>query len=167
MKLLAYALVPLLLMACQMVLVSSAEDLPEVGGQKAVKLTRTAVSKSRPEFTSITVLPGRGMLVLQITANFPGKGNVDVLASPDLAEAVKILNEDDSEVGAKAWSMGSAFLVPYPNRIRGKLSADEKTLTTAWGRAHADFAGKTTWASCLPPSVTPCTGSLSARKRTA
>ncbi len=132
MKLLVYALVPLLLVACQMVLVSSAEDLPEIGGQKAVKLTRAVAEKSKPEFTSVTVLPGRGMMVLQITANFPGKGNVDVLASPELAEAAKILNEDDSEVGAKAWSMGSAFLVPYPNRIRGKLSADGKTLSTEW-----------------------------------
>lgn len=132
MKLLVYALVPLLLIACQMVLVSSAEDLPEIGGQKPVKLSRTPVSATRPEFTSITVLPGRGMMVLQITANFPGKGEVDVLASPGLAEAAKILNEDDSVVGAKAWTMGAAFLVPYPNRIRGKLSADGKTITTAW-----------------------------------
>jgi galactose mutarotase-like enzyme len=28
--------------------------------------------------------------------------------------------------------MGAAFLFPYPNRIRGKLSADGKTLTTEW-----------------------------------
>jgi galactose mutarotase-like enzyme len=28
--------------------------------------------------------------------------------------------------------MGAAFLAPYPNRIRGKLSADGKTITTAW-----------------------------------
>ncbi len=132
MKLLLCALVPMLLMACQLVLVSDAENLPEIGGQKAVKLTRTAASDAKPEFTSVTVLPGRGMTVLQITANFPGKGNVDVLASPNLADAATILNEDDSEVGAKAWSLGSAFLVPYPNRIRGKLSADSKTLTTEW-----------------------------------
>ena len=132
MKLLVCALVPLLLVACQMVLVGDAEELPVVGGQKAVKLTRKAVSTTQPEFTSVTVLPGRGMNVLQITANFPGKGEVEVLASPSLAEAAQILNQDDSEVGAKAWSMGSAFLVPYPNRIRGKLSADGKTVTTEW-----------------------------------
>jgi len=132
MKVLLCALVPMLLMACQMVLVSNGETLPEVGGQKAVKLTRPVTNQAKPEFTSITVLPGRGMTVLQITAHFPGKGEVNVLASPDLDEAVKILETDDTEVGAKAWSLGSAFLVPYPNRIRGKLSADGKTLTTEW-----------------------------------
>ncbi len=31
-----------------------------------------------------------------------------------------------------ATGSGSVFLVPYPNRIRGKLSADGKTLTTQW-----------------------------------
>jgi galactose mutarotase-like enzyme len=132
MKLLVCALVPMLLMACQMVWVSKAEDLPEIGGQKVVKLTRTPSSEARPEFTSVTVMPGRGMTVLQITANFPGKGNVDLLASPSLAEAGKILEADNTGVGAKAWTMGSAFLVPYPNRVRGKLSADGKTLTTEW-----------------------------------
>jgi aldose 1-epimerase len=68
-----------------------AQDVTEIGGEKIVTLTRKAVSTARPEFTSVTVLPGRGMEVLQITANFPGKGNIDVLASPDLAESKKML----------------------------------------------------------------------------
>jgi len=104
----------------------------EIGGQKIVTLTRKAVSSTKPEFTSVTVLPGRGMEVLQITANFPGKGNIDVLASPDLAAAKKVLDEQDTPNGDLGYRMGSAFLVPYPNRIRGKLSADGKTLTTEW-----------------------------------
>ncbi len=105
---------------------------PEIGGQKIVTLTRTATSKTKPELTSVTVMPGRGMELLQITANFPGRGNVDVLASPDVAEAKKMLDEDDNANGDLAYRLGSAFLVPYPNRIRGKLSADGKTLTTKW-----------------------------------
>jgi galactose mutarotase-like enzyme len=121
-----------MLVACQMVLVSKAEDLPEIGGQKPMKLTRTPSSTTKPEFTSVTALPGRGMTLLQITANFPGKGEVDVLASPSLTDAARILNTEDDAIGAKAWTMGSAFLVPYPNRIRGKLSADGQTLTTEW-----------------------------------
>jgi len=125
--LLAFALA-----AGQLTLTVAAQAPTEIGGQKIVTLTRTAVSATKPEFTSVTVLPGRGMEVLQITANFPGKGNVDVLASPDLATAAKTLDEQDDEIGAKSYSMGSAFLVPYPNRIRGKLSADGKTLTTEW-----------------------------------
>ena len=34
--------------------------------------------------------------------------------------------------GDLGYRLGAAFLVPYPNRIRGKLSADGKTLTTEW-----------------------------------
>jgi aldose 1-epimerase len=103
-----------------------------IGGQKVVTLTRTATSSTKPEFTSVTVLPGRGMEVLQVTANFPELGNLNVLASPDLDAAAKILDTEDNEIGAKSWSIGAAFLVPYPNRIRGRLSADGKTLTTEW-----------------------------------
>lgn len=109
-----------------------AQDATEIGGQKVITITRTVTNQARPEFTSVTVLPGRGMEVLQITANFPGRGMVDVLASPDLAGAKKMLDQDDNANGDLAYRLGSVFLVPYPNRIRGKLSADGKTLTTSW-----------------------------------
>ena len=119
-----------------MTVIGQAQTVTEIGGQKIVTLTRTAVSTTKPEFTSVTVLPGRGMEVLQITANFPGKGNVDVLMPSSLAEAKKTLDVDDTANGDHSYRLGSAFLVPYPNRIRGKLSADGKTLTTEWqGRA--------------------------------
>jgi galactose mutarotase-like enzyme len=104
----------------------------EIGGQKVITLSRAAVSTTKPEFTSITLAPGRGMEILQITANFPGKGNVDMLASPELAGAKKMLDADDDDFGDLGYRLGAAFLAPYPNRIRGKLAADGKTLTTAW-----------------------------------
>jgi aldose 1-epimerase len=122
-------------LACVTAPAAHAQDVTEIGGEKVVTLTRTAVSTSRPEFTSITVAPGRGMEVIQITANFPGKGNVNVLASPDLAGAKKMLDVDDTANGDLGYRLGAAFLVPYPNRIRGKLSADSKTITTEW-RGH-------------------------------
>ncbi len=75
------------------------------------------------------------MQVLQITASFPGKGDVDVLASPDLAASKKMLDEQDNANGDLSYRLGSAFLVPYPNRIRGKLSGDGKTLSAEW-RGH-------------------------------
>jgi galactose mutarotase-like enzyme len=115
-----------------MVVISHAQAVTEIGGQKIVTLSRTITNAGRPEFTSVTVLPGRGMEVLQITANFPGKGNVDVLASPDLAASKKMLDVDDTDNGDLGYRLGAAILVPYPNRIRGKLSADGKTLTTEW-----------------------------------
>jgi aldose 1-epimerase len=131
----AFALLPFalpILMAGPLIAMNQAQAVTEIGGQKIVTLSRAATSATKPEFTSVTLAPGRGMEVLQITANFPGKGNVDVLASPDLAAAKKMLDVDDTANGARSYGLGSAFLVPYPNRIRGKLSADGKTLTTEW-----------------------------------
>jgi len=120
------------LMAGLFVVGAHAQAAIEIGGQKLVTLTRAAVSKTKPEFTSITLAPGRGMELIQITANFPGKGSVDVLASPDLATAKDMLDVKDDANGDLGYRLGSAFLVPYPNRIRGKLSADGQTLTTEW-----------------------------------
>jgi galactose mutarotase-like enzyme len=120
------------LMAGAMVLAGHAQDATEIGGQKVVTLSRKPVSTTKPEFTSIVVAPGRGMEIIQITANFPGKGSVDVLASPDLAGAKHMLDDQDTDNGDLGYRLGAAFLVPYPNRIRGKLSADGKTLTTEW-----------------------------------
>jgi galactose mutarotase-like enzyme len=113
-------------------LLSLAQNITEIGGQKVITLTRAAVSKTKPEFTSITLAPGRAMEIIQITANFPGKGNVDILMPKTLDEAKKILDVEDDSYGNLAYRLGSCFLAPYPNRIRGKLSADTKTLTTEW-----------------------------------
>ncbi len=93
---------------------SPAQDGPEIGGQKIVTLTRTAVSKTKPEFTSVTLAPGRGMELIQITANFPGKGSVNVLASPDLAGAKQMLDEKDDANGdlGYRWARRSWFPIP-------------------------------------------------------
>ena len=111
---------------------ASAQAPSEIGGQKIVTLSRAVTSTTKPEFTKIVLLPGRGMEILSITANFPGKGATEVLWSPSLEESAKILDKEDDAFGNKAYRLGAAMLVPYPNRIRGTLSADQKTLTTAW-----------------------------------
>ena len=108
---------------------------PEVNGAPAITVSRKPTpGATKPEFTSMTLLPGRALLIQQITAFFPGKGEVNVLATPlgDLEEAAKTLNEKDTPNGDLAYRLGAAFLFPYPNRIRGPLSADGKTLTTEW-----------------------------------
>jgi aldose 1-epimerase len=107
---------------------------PQIGGQDVVKLQRTATSAgAKPEFLTATILPGRGMNLFQITANIPGKGETQIFFAPTLEEAASTLSggPDDTN-GNKSFSFGGAFLVPYPNRIRGKLSADGKTITTSW-----------------------------------
>jgi galactose mutarotase-like enzyme len=108
--------------------------LPTVNGVAAVTISRKATpGATKPEFTSMTLFPGRALMIQQITAYFPGKGEVNVLAEPlgDLDAAAKALNDDDAN-GDLSYRMGAAFLFPYPNRIRGKLSSDGKTLTTEW-----------------------------------
>lgn len=103
----------------------------QIGGENVVKLNRTATSNGqKPEFLSATILPGRGMNVFQITANVPGKGTIEVLASPSLEQGAEVLSHD--EYGNGSFSFGGAFLVPYPNRIIGTLSKDGKMVTTEW-----------------------------------
>lgn len=104
----------------------------EIGVEKLVVLSRKPVSTTKPEFTSVTVMPGRGMELLYVKANFPGKGEVNVLYSPDLATAAKMLNVEDDANGDFGYRLGAAMLCPYPNRIIGKLAPDGKTLTTSW-----------------------------------
>ncbi len=106
----------------------------QIGGQDVVTLKRAATSGgAKPEFLSATILPGRGMNLFQITANIPGKGETQVLFAPSLQEAASTLNGGPEDMnGNKSFSFGGAFLAPYPNRIRGKLSADGKTISTTW-----------------------------------
>jgi galactose mutarotase-like enzyme len=110
-----------------------AAQMPDtIGGEKIVTISRKAVSATKPEFTSVTVLPGRGMELLYITANFPGKGEVAVLKTPDLATAAKQLDVQDNEYGNAGYMIGAAFLAPYANRIGGPVSADGKTVSVTW-----------------------------------
>src|ERR1700758_4978687 len=153
---LAFAIAPLLVLAgCKQ---SPPPEQPaqsqpaaaptQIGGQDIVKLERKPTSNGqKPEFLTATVLPGRGMNLFQITANIPGKGEVEVFASPSLADAAaKLSGGPDDQNGNASFAFGGAFLVPYPNRIRGKLSDDGKSITTEWhGKTltlPANFSGK-------------------------
>jgi aldose 1-epimerase len=104
----------------------------QINGQPIVTLKRTASFKgAKLEFLSATILPGRGMNLLQITASLPGKGEINILATPSLDQVAEALTGD--AFGNKSFStFGGAFLVPYANRIRGKLSPDGQTITTYW-----------------------------------
>lgn len=82
-----------------------------------------------PTFVRAQLVPGRGMMVLQISAHIPGRGKVDLLASRPAEEALSTLRGDVGKfAGNKSFSMGGAFLLPYANRIRGILSDDETTI---------------------------------------
>jgi aldose 1-epimerase len=120
----------------------------QVGGENVVMLHRSASLDSKtPQFVGATIFPGRGFNVFQITADIPGRGQVNLLASPSVEDAAGILTGGPGdEDGIKSTSFGGAFLIPYPNRIIGKLVNNGQDVQTSW-HGHtltlpADFAGK-------------------------
>jgi len=93
----------------------------QIGGENVLTLARKATANgSKPEFLSVTLLPGRGMNMFQVTAAIPGKGEIPLLRSPSLADAPKVLSGTGrDQSGNASFSLGGAFLIPYPNRILG------------------------------------------------
>jgi aldose 1-epimerase len=120
-----------------------AQEALEINGEKVVTLKRAAGSNTKPVFTSVTVAPGRGMEVLQITANFPGKGEVNVLNSPDLPTIKDMLDLKDNANGDSGFRFGAAILVPYANRVRGQVSPDGKTVNVNWEGHTLSLPGNT------------------------
>lgn len=111
---------------------AAATAAPIIGGEPVVHLTRKQTGNA-PQFLGITVFPGRGMNVFQITAYLPGKGKINLLASPSLETVAQTLTGADADhFGDASYTFGGAFLIPYPNRIFGKVSANKKTITTEW-----------------------------------
>jgi galactose mutarotase-like enzyme len=110
---------------------AKAKDKVTIGGEPVLTLHAPQLGKpDQPSFTSAVLLPGRGMSILQLKANIPSKGEVDVLTAPSVDEAKELLDNKDDAYGNKLFSVGGAFLVPYANRIRGQASADGTTLAT-------------------------------------
>lgn len=118
-----------------------------VGGEPVVILKRPRIAGSeKPQFLEATLLPGFGMNLLQVKAYIPGKGEVDLISAPSLEESKELLEKGNDEFSTQSFRIGGAFLVPYVNRIRGKLSSDGKTIeTTIAGKElslPANFHGK-------------------------
>jgi aldose 1-epimerase len=135
---------------------TSAEPAPQpaaspaikIGGEDVLTLSRKATNNgSKPEFLSVTLFPGRGMNMFQVTAAIPGKGEIPLLHSPSIQEAASQLAGTGSDrFGLGSVGFGGAFLIPYPNRILGEPSSDGKSVITQW-RGHtlalpANFSSK-------------------------
>ena len=116
--------------------------MPRPGGQDAIVLTRTRMMEdSLPEFLSVTMLPGRGMNVLQITAYVPGRGEVSLMASPSVADAAGAMSGvGDDANGQASLAMGGALEAPWAGRIWGTPGPE-------W--AHHDGVARA-YASTLP-----------------
>lgn len=126
---------------------ASPDKTIQISGENVVTLKRArAGDGSKPEFLSLTVLPGRAMELFQIMAYIPGKGEIPILHSPSLEEAKQILDGPGNADGTKDFTMGGAFLVPFANRILGKLSDNNTKVSTEWNgqplTLNANWAGK-------------------------
>ncbi|MDP9039267.1 MAG: hypothetical protein M3O02_08345 [Acidobacteriota bacterium] len=109
--------------------------VPRPGGQEAIVLTRSRLAgASTPEFLSLTLLPGRGMNLLQIQAFLPDKGEVGLLDAPTVEQAEAAMNGRGADAnGGASLAMGSPFEVPWAGRILGAESAGR--VTALW-RGH-------------------------------
>jgi len=111
------------------------------GGQNAVTLSRSANAVSgEPEFLSATLLPGRGMNVLQLTAAVPGKGEVPILLSPSLPDATRILTGAGEDAnGSVSTTFGAAILAPWAGRLSGSPTSSASTLESVWNAQRITF----------------------------
>ncbi len=119
---------------CMVSFSAAAAAPPLIGGMPPLRLERKATSHgAKREFTSITLLPGRGLNTFQITANLPGKGETELLRSPSLEEAAQKMNGlGDDAFGNLNHSFGGAFLIPFTSRAGGELSADKSMVNVIW-----------------------------------
>jgi aldose 1-epimerase len=102
------------------------------GGQNAIVLNRTALGV-QPEFVSATLLPGRGLEVLQITASIPGRGQVPLLVAPSLQDAVDEWTDTGVDAhGALGATTAAAFLVPWAGRLFGSPGSQPGTIQMSW-----------------------------------
>jgi galactose mutarotase-like enzyme len=103
-----------------------------VGGQAGVTLERTTDEESgQAHIVRVDILPGRGFNIYQIKAWLPDKGIINVMEAPPVEEAATIMNGGaDDQYGNKSFAVGGAILVPFANRIRGRLLPDGKTIET-------------------------------------
>jgi aldose 1-epimerase len=105
-----------------------------IGGREPIVLNRSQSDGALvPEFVSATLLPGRGMNLLQLTAYLPGTGVVSLLDSPAPDQIVPLLaNTAADRNGAVTAGFGGAFLLPFDSRTAGTLSEDGQSISIPW-----------------------------------
>lgn len=112
------------------------------GGQDILRLSRPGNSNDEsPEFLSVTLFPGRGMTVFQITARIPGHGDVDLLAS---------------SANVQEGNADGALLLPWAGHLTGNAVAGtsgDAMVQTAWQR-------QTIRVPADPPGSTSSVGGL-------
>lgn len=98
-----------------------------IGGAPVVVLQRRSPVVP-PCLERAHILPGRGMMLLDLDADLPGLGLTPLIEAPPLDEARRTLEEAGEFPGNASFRIGGAILVPFANRIRGVPSADGRTI---------------------------------------
>ncbi len=109
----------------------------QLGGRPVVSLERQIEAAAEPVFSRVEILPGRGFNVYQIRAVLPGRGELNLMTAPPLEEALTFMTGGPEDFyGTRSFTVGGAILLPFANRIRGKLLEPERMIETV-------VAGKT------------------------
>ena len=102
-----------------------------IGGAPPVTLRAQGLAPDVPAFVEATVLPGRGMMLLQARLRLPSGEVVDALASPAPAEAAARLSGGAEDfAGNLSFAFGGAILAPFANRITGRPLSDSREIET-------------------------------------
>jgi galactose mutarotase-like enzyme len=77
----------------------------------------------------------------------PGRGEVNLMTAPPLEEALTFMNRGPEDFyGTRSFTVGGAILVPFANRIRGKLLEPDRRIETLVAgrtlRLPANWSGK-------------------------
>jgi aldose 1-epimerase len=100
------------------------------GGQPLLTLTATDTPAEGPAFVAASVLPGRGMMLLQARLRLPDGREVDALHAPSSESAAGEFGGEADFVGNRSFAFGGAILAPYANRIRGRALDDAREIET-------------------------------------
>ena len=126
-------------------------DVLRIGGEPPVTLQAFKAPAEGPAFVEATVLPGRGMMLLQARLRLPSAEVADALFAPAPARAARELDGGpDDFAGDKSFSFGGAILAPYANRIRGRAVEGAREIETEVAgrsvRLPRNWGGKATGA---------------------
>jgi galactose mutarotase-like enzyme len=96
---------------------------------EVAKLKASDAPATGPAFLEATVVPARGMLLLQARLRLPSGDVVDALHAP--RDALDQLDGGPEDfAGNRTFAFGGAILAPYANRIRGRPLADSREIET-------------------------------------
>jgi galactose mutarotase-like enzyme len=107
------------------------EGTLRIGGEPLVRLRGLDTPKRGPAFVEATVLPGRGMMLLQARLRLPSGEVADAIFAPEPEAAARELDGGpDDFAGNRSFGFGGAILAPYANRIRGREAPGAREIET-------------------------------------